>query len=426
MLKLFSNPSHIITCNTNGKNVKRGNDLTDLSQLEDHSIVVEDDLIKDLIPITSITNFEFDEVIDLRGKIILPGLIDCHTHSVFSGSRADEFRMKIAGVHYEEIAKKGGGINATVKAVRNSSLEELVVLLKDRVEHFITLGITTLEVKSGYGLDFENEVKLLKAIKVVDEMLPINIISTFLGAHTYPNELKNDHQKYLNEIINKMIPFIVKNDLAEFCDGFCEETAFSAEEIDKVFKAASENGLKLKLHTEQFNNIGGLEVALKHNATSVDHLEVLKEESITSISDSDTVAVLLPGVSFFLDYDYSPARTLIDSGAIVALATDYNPGSSHIPNLHFIMSIAALKMRMKIEEIINASTINAAKALGTESKNGSIEIGKSANFAVFNTEEYADVIYTIGRNLNVMTVKDGRIIYKDENAFNAKSNTTSV
>ena len=208
-----------------------------------------------------------------------------------------------------------------------------------------------------------------------------------------------------------MLPHIAKQKLALFCDGFCESTAFSSDQIDFIFTKARELALKLKLHTEQFNSIGGLDVALNHNAVSVDHLEVLIEEDILKLANSDTVSVLLPGVSFFLNYQYAPARKLIDNNAIVALATDYNPGSSHISNLSLIMSLAALKMKMTIEETINAVTINAAKALSVEESVGSIEIGKQADFSVFNTEVYSDIVYNIGKNLNCITIKNGEIVY---------------
>lgn len=412
MKTLFTNAAQIVTCNSNGKNLKRGKDLSEIFVLENHSILVEDGIIKDILPYYSTSNIQIDKKINLSGKVILPGLIDCHTHTAFAGSRANEFREKIAGVHYEEIAKRGGGINTTVTAVRNSSLTELVELMKPRVQEFIAQGVTTLEIKSGYGLDFVNEIKLLHAIKIINEIFPIDIVSTFLGAHTFPVEFKEDHSAYVDLLINKMIPHITKNNLAEFCDGFCESTAFTSKQIDRIFTAAANAGLKLKLHTEQFNNVSGLDVALKHNATSVDHLEVLSEKDFSKFSTTETVAVLLPGVSLFLDYQFAPARMLIENNAIIALATDYNPGSSHILNLHLIMSLAAIKMKMKIEEIINAVTINSAKALNREKIVGSIEIGKNADFAVFNTEDYSDIIYNVGRNLLSHTIKSGEIVFQ--------------
>ncbi len=412
MKTLLYNPASIVTVNTSGKNFKRGKELSDIGNLYDHSIVIEDDVIQDLISTNSVNKNNFEKIIDLTGKTILPGLVECHTHTAFAGSRADEFRQKLRGIGYEEIAKKGGGINTTVKAVRSSSFEELVNIMKPRIENFISQGITTLEIKSGYGLNFENERKLLQVINFLNEIYPIDIVATFLGAHTFPKEFKDNHIAYVDEIINKMIPHFAEQKLAEFCDGFCEVTAFSSEEIDQIFTAATKKGLKLKLHTEQFNKIGGLDVALKHKAVSVDHLEVINEEDIPKFSNSNTVAVLLPGVSFFLNHTYAPARKLIEQNAIVALATDYNPGSSHISNLSLIMSFASLKMKMTIEETISAVTINSAKALCREKIIGSIEIGKKADFAVFNTSDYSDIVYSIGSNLNCMTIKNGKVIYQ--------------
>jgi len=411
MNKLLYNPSQLLTLDTHGKNVKRGTDLSEIDLLHDHSIVINDNLIADIIPNSSLNKNKFDRVIDVTGKTVLPGLVECHTHSVFTGSRADEFRQKLAGADYEKIAESGGGINSTVRSVRQSSFEEIIETVKPRIENFISQGITTLEIKSGYGLDFENEIKLLQVINYLDEIYPIEIISTFLGAHTFPQEHKTTRDEYIDEIINKMLPHIAAQKLAKFCDGFCESTAFTADEIDLIFARAKELGLKLKLHTEQFNSVGGLDIALKHNAVSVDHLEVLQDDGITKLGKADTVSVLLPGVSFFLKYQYAPARKLIENNAIIALATDFNPGSSYISSLSLIMSLAALNMRMAIEETINAVTINAAAALRMNDKIGSIEIGKRADFSIFDTEEYADIVYDIGRNLNCKTIKNGEIIY---------------
>lgn len=413
MKTLLFNPASMVTVTTSAKNYKRGKELNDIGCLFEHSVVIEDDLIKDILPTSSVDKNKFEKVIDLSGKTVLPGLIECHTHTAFAGSRADEFSQKLIGVGYEEIAKRGGGINTTVQAVRASSFEELINLIKPRVEHFISHGITTLEIKSGYGLNFEDERKLLQVINFLNEIYPIDIVPTFLGAHTFPKEFKDNRQGYVYEIINKMIPHFAEQKLAEFCDGFCEATAFSANEIDEIFSAAVQSGLKLKLHTEQFNSVGGLDIALKHKAVSVDHLEVIKDEDIPKLGKSDTVSVLLPGVSFFLNHTYAPARKLIEQNAIVALATDFNPGSSHISSLSLIMSLAALKMQMTIEETISAVTINAAKALCRENSIGSIEIGKKADFAVFDTVDYSDIVYSVGNNLNCMTIKDGKVIYQN-------------
>ncbi len=412
MKKLLFGANQILTCESKYKNYKIGKELSDIGLLHSHSIVIEDGLIKDIISNNSLNNRSDFEIIDVSGKTVLPGLVECHTHLAFAGNRSDEFKMKLDGISYEEIAKRGGGILKTVNSVRNCSVTDLFYLMKSRVDEFISQGVTTLEIKSGYGLNFENEIKQLHAIKLIDESFAIDIIPTFLGAHTYPTEFKADHDSYIKIINDVMIPYISKNKLAEFCDAFCETTAFSAEEVDKIFDVASKNGLKIRLHTEQFNSIGGLDIAIKHNATSVDHLEVIDNSGISKLAEKEIVCVLFPGVSFFLNHKFAPARELIDSNCIVALSTDYNPGSSNILNLHLIMQIAALRMKMSIEEIINSVTLNAAKALNRSDKIGSIEIGKQADFAVFDTDNYADIIYNVGRNLNCMTIKNGEIIFK--------------
>lgn len=411
MIKILGNPHQIVTVDAGGADHKRGKEMNDLNVLTNHSIVIENDKIKDIIPSSSLAGIKADSQIDLSGKTVLPGLVECHTHTAFAGSRADEFRRKLSGEHYEEIAKSGGGINTTVTAVRESSFEDLAELIKPRIDYFIQQGITTLEIKSGYGLSFYDEVKLLQVINNLNESYAIEIVPTFLGAHIFPREYKNDKEKYMSILTDELIPHINKNNLAIFCDAFCEETAFSADDVDRIFDAAGNHGLKLKLHTEQFNRIGGLETALKHNAVSVDHLEVLSNEQYDSLCKSETVAVLLPGVSLFLNYDFAPARELIDNNAIVALATDYNPGSSNIAELNLIMSLAAIKMKMTIEETISAVTINAAKALDLGESIGSIEKGKKADFAVFDVEDYSEIVYQVGKNLISHTIKDGEVIY---------------
>lgn len=417
MRKILCNPERIVTVDTNGRNLKRGKELQEINAIENHSIIIENGVIKDILPNNSLKKNASDLIIDLTNKIVLPGLIECHTHTAFAGSRSNEFRMRLAGATYEEIAEGGGGITTTVQAVRKASAEALINLMIPRVNYFISQGITSLEIKSGYGLDFENELKLLQAINYLKDIFPIDIVPTFLGTHTFPSEFKDDHEGYINLIINELLPYISKHKLAKYCDAFCEKTAFSASEVDFIFSKVKKSGLELKLHTEQFNSIGGIETALKYKITSVEHLEVLDDNNLMSLAKSDIVCTLLPGVSFFLDYQYAPARKLIDNNAIVALATDYNPGSSHISNLNFIMSLAAIKMKMTIEETISAVTINAAKAIALNKQTGSIEINKQADFAVFNTTEYSDIVYNVGKNLNIITIKNGEIIFDSTGEF---------
>ncbi len=415
MKKLLANAAQIVTVDTNGKNFKSGKEHSELNVLENHSIIIENGLIKDIIPNSSINTIDFDQIIDVKNKVILPGLVDCHTHTAFAGSRAGEFKMKIAGVGYEEIAKQGGGITKTVNSVRQISEEDLLDLVNKRVDYFISQGVTSLEIKSGYGLNLGNEVKLLESIKKANEIFDIDIYPTFLGAHTFPKEFKNNKESYIALILNSMLPKVANEKLAVFCDVFCEETAFSAEQTDLIFAAAKAIGFKIKIHSEQFNRIGGVDLALKYNAISIDHLEVVSEEDVIRLANAKIPCVLLPGVSFFLHYGYAPARKIIDNGGIVALSTDYNPGSSHIANLNLIMSLAAIEMKMTIEETISAVTINAAKALDIQNEVGSIEIGKKADLAIFDAEEYADIVYQVAKNLNIMTIKNGKIIYQNQN-----------
>ena len=408
---LLQNPEQILTVNTNGKGYKRGYNLDNLEILTDHSILIENDIIKDFLPNHTSSKLNFDKVIDCKNNIVLPGLVECHTHLVFSGSRADEFRQKLSGTSYEEMAKNGGGINKTVNSLRETSFDDLLKISAKRVQHFIEQGVTTLEIKSGYGLDFENEIKILKVIRELNKIFPITILPTFLGTHTIPNEFISNRNGYIDLILNKLLPFIKKENLADSCDAFCESTAFSSDEVDKIFQKANELGLRCKLHTDQFNSIGGIDVAIKNNALSIDHLEIIPEKEINKLSDLEMVCVLLPGVSYFLNHKYSPAKKLIDNNVILALATDFNPGSSNIKNISLIMSLAALKLGMSIEQIISAYTINSAKALGLSKEIGSLEIGKKADLSIFGTDNYSDIIYQTGENLNIKTIKNGKLIY---------------
>lgn len=411
MHRLILNPSQIITADTNGVGYKSGNDLNKIELIENHSIVIEKDIIKDFVPNTSVNKNQFDEIINAEDNIVLPGLVECHTHLVFSGSRADEFKQKLAGVSYEDIFRNGGGINKTVNSVRETSFTELINIASKRVQHLIEQGVTTLEIKSGYGLDFENEMKLLKVINHLNDKFPIDILSTFLGAHTIPKEFSSNRNGYIELIIDKMLPAVSKEKLATACDAFCESTAFTKDEVDLIFNKANELGLRCKLHTDQFNSIGGIDAAIKNNAISVDHLEVIPDDEISKLSNIEMVCVLLPGVSYFLNHKYAPAEKLIDNNTIIALATDFNPGSSNISNISFIMSLAAVKLGMSIEQIISAYTINSAKALNLSDKLGSLEIGKQADFSIYDTNNYADLIYQATENLNIKTIKKGKIIF---------------
>ncbi len=411
MRTAITNASQIVTVDTSGKNEKRGAEMGVVTPLQDHAIIIESGKIADIIPSRSIRKAKPDNKIDVKGQTVLPGIVEAHTHAVFAGSRANEFRMKLNGATYDQIAAAGGGINTTVASVRTASVASLFKHSQKIVQKFITQGVTTLEIKSGYGLDAENELKILSVIAKLRRSSPIEIIATFLGAHTIPKEFKTKRSEYLDQIINSMLPSVAYGKLAEFCDGFCETSAFTPKEIDAVFAAAQEVGLKLKLHTDQFNSIGGLEVALKRNAISVDHLEVLPEEKVPALASSSTVSVLLPGVSYFLRYNYAPARKLIEHNGLVSLAIDYNPGSSHISNIYLIMSLAAMNMGMTPEEVLSAYTINAARSVDRHLAKGSIEIGKDADFAILDYPDYSGIFYHPGENACSMTIARGEIIH---------------
>ncbi|MBK6678622.1 MAG: imidazolonepropionase [Ignavibacteriales bacterium] len=414
MLKRFANASQILTVDSFGSGRKKGQDASVLNILSGHDIIVENGLVKDFIPFHSPLTTAH-RTVDVKGKVITPGFVECHTHSLFAGDRSAEYRMKLEGKSYEDIAAMGGGIVSSVRAVRETPESDLLTLLLKRVDNFISQGVTSLEIKSGYGLSYDAELKMLRVIKKAASLRNINIIPCFLGAHTVPIEYKQDRKKYLSILINELLPVIKAENLSNRCDAFCESSAFSPDEVEQLFIVAKSLGYNLTLHTEQFNNIGGIELALQMDALSVDHLEVLKDEQIKLFGDSQTVAVLLPGVSYTLDYSFAPARKLIDSGATVALATDYNPGTSNINSIFLIMSLAARKLKMTFEEIISAYTINSAAALGISNETGSLEPGKSADFAILDISNYEQIIYNTAQNFNQMTVKSGKIIYNKTN-----------
>ncbi len=414
MLKRFANASQILTVDSFGSGRKKGQDASVLNILSGHDIIVENGLVKDFIPFHSPLTTAH-RTVEVKGKVITPGFIECHTHSLFAGDRSAEYRMKLEGKSYEDIAAMGGGIVSSVRAVRETPESDLLTLLLKRVDNFISQGVTSLEIKSGYGLSYDAELKMLRVIKKAASLRNINIIPCFLGAHTVPIEYKQDRKKYLSILINELLPVIKAENLSNRCDAFCESSAFSPDEVEQLFVVAKSLGFNLTLHTEQFNNIGGIELALQMDALSVDHLEVLKDEQIKLFGDSQTVAVLLPGVSYTLDYSFAPARKLIDSGATVALATDYNPGTSNINSIFLIMSLAARKLKMTFEEIISAYTINSAAALGISNETGSLEPGKSADFAILDISNYEQIIYNTAQNFNQMTVKSGKIIYNKSN-----------
>lgn len=416
MTTLVYQASQLLCCKPTNGRFKRGNELNDINLLEHHSIVIQNDIIADISNKFSKFDFnKFDLVINAQNSTILPGFIDPHTHLIFAGSREDEFEQITAGKTYEEIAQAGGGINRTVKATRAATKDELKQIANKRLKIALSFGITTMEVKSGYGLDFETEIKILEIINELQNEQPIDLLATFLGAHTIPSEYKNNREKYVQLIIEKVLPEISQKKLAKFCDVFLETTAFSPQETKEILIKAKQLGFIPKIHSNQFNSIGGIDLAIELDVKSVDHLEVIDELDIKKLAQTEIVATILPGVSYFLKIPFAPARKMIDEGCIVAIGTDFNPGSCTTQNIQLVLNMATLYNGMKLNETINAATINSAFALGIENKVGSIEIGKQADLQILDTSNYKNLVYYFGNSLTKTVIKKGKVIYERNN-----------
>ena len=340
-----------------------------------------------------------DKVVDLNGRLVLPTWCDSHTHIVYADSREDEFVDRIKGLSYQEIAEKGGGILNSAKKLQQKTENQLYNDAVLRIKELIQSGTGALEIKSGYGLSLDSELKMLQVIKKLKETFPIPIKATFLGAHALPEKYKEKREEFIQLIINKMIPKIAEENLADYIDVFCEKGYFTPSETDLILKTGIKYGLIPKIHVNQFNSIGGVNVGVNNNALTVDHLEVLTDQDLSILSRSDTMPVALPSCSFFLGIPYTNARKLIDSDISMAIATDYNPGSSPSGNMNFVVSLACIKMGMTPEEAINAATINAAYALNLSDQLGSISRGKQANFIITKPiKSYNFIPYTFGGN----------------------------
>ncbi len=341
-----------------------------------------------------------DEVIDATGKFVLPCWCDSHTHVVYAGSRENEFVDRAKGMNYEEIAQRGGGILSTVKSVMQASEEELFDSAWQRLEEMKNMGTGAVEIKCGYGLSYEGELKMLRVIRKLKEKSSLTIKATFLGAHAYPTEFKTNHQAYIDILVKELLPKIADEGLADFIDVFCEKGYFCVEETDRILEAGVRHGLKPKVHVNQFNIIGGVPVSVQYDALSVDHLELISDGDISVLKNSATMPTALPGCSLFLKIPYTPARKMIDAGLPLALATDYNPGSSPSGNMNLIISLACINMNMSPEEAINAATLNGAYAMNVENELGSVAIGKKAT--VFITKPISSLAYlpySFGSNL---------------------------
>lgn len=351
------------------------------------------------------------EVYNLKGSSLTPGLIDCHTHVIYAGNRAHEFEFLLKGISYEEIASQGGGIQATVMATRAASEDELFNQTLPRVEIFLANGVTTFEVKSGYGLDWANELKMLNVAKRLESLLPVTICKTFLGAHTVPLEYSGRPYDYINLVCNEMIPAVGREKLAEAVDVFCERIAFDLEQTELVFKAAKKFNLAIKCHAEQLSNMGSAQLAAKYSALSADHLEYISDSGIAALAASGTVAVLLPGPYYCLrELSMPPIEKLRKNHVPMALATDCNPGTSPVLSILTILNMACTLFRLTVDEAFRGVTLYAAKALGLERSHGSLEVGKTADFAIWNVNHPTELIYYLGGQPLQGIVKNGKVV----------------
>ena len=399
MTTLFINIKELIQVRESDVMKLSGKDMGILPIIKNAFLLIEDDLIIDFGSMNHLSTTDVDKVVDLTDKLVLPTWCDSHTHIVYADSREEEFVDRIKGLSYQEIAQKGGGILNSAKKLQDKSEDLLYNDAVIRIKEIIKSGTGALEIKSGYGLTFDSELKILRVIKKLKENFSIPIRATFLGAHAIPIKYKDKRHEYIQLIIDKMIPEIANQKLADYIDVFCEKGYFNITETDLILKAGIKYGLIPKIHVNQFNSIGGVKVGVDNNALSVDHLEVLTDEDLNILSKSDTMPVALPSCSFFLGIPYTNGRKIIDSNIPMAIASDYNPGSSPSGNMNFIVSLACIKMKMTPEEAINAATINAAYALNMSDKVGSISKGKMANFIITKPiKSYSFIPYTFANN----------------------------
>ncbi len=393
-----------------------GSEMGTLKTIENAFLFIEDGLISLFGQMeelnNSVVNDPVREItkIDAGGRMVFPSFCDSHTHLVYAGSREIEYVDKIRGLSYEEIAKRGGGILNSARKLHDTSFESLVEQATERLNEIIKLGTGAVEIKSGYGLNTEDELKMLRVIKKLKETSPLTIVSTFLGAHAVPAEYKGRQNEYVDHIINEMIPLVAAEELADYIDVFCDKGFFTVEETERILMAGIKHGMRPKIHANELDYSGGIQVGVKYNALSVDHLEYTGEEEIKCLLGSETMPTLLPGASFFLGLIYAPARRMIDAGLPVALASDFNPGSSPSGNMQLVLSMGCIKYKMTPEEAINAVTLNSAYAMGLSEDLGSITVGKKANvFITKPVPTYSFLPYAYGSNKVDTVILNGEI-----------------
>lgn len=406
---LIKNIKQLVTVSTKGKPYKSGTEMRDLGIIENATVMIQDGLFSWIGPSTKLSQEPDDSIdtIDASDLIALPGFVDSHTHTVFAGSRENEFALRTEGKSYQEITASGGGILSTVSATRETSKKELKKLASRHLDTMLKQGTTTVEIKSGYGLNEDAEIKLLYIINELGDEGLMNIVPTFLGAHAIPEELKENPDGYVDLICKRLLPYVANHKLAKFCDAFCESGYFSVEQCRRIFETAKSLGLGIKIHADQLSQIGASKLAVEMGAISADHLEKIDDAGISALKQSGTIAVILPGTSFFLNCEYAPARKIIDSGIPLAIASNFNPGSCMSHSMPLMMTIACTQMSLTPEEAICAATINGAAALGLSNTLGSIEAGKQADIVLFNVPNYRYLMYHYGIDHVAKVIKHG-------------------
>ena len=408
---IIKDAAELVTCS--GNQAKSGKDMSDLQLIQGGTLVIKEGIITHVGSADEVmcqVEEEEYEIINAAGKSVLPGFVDSHTHFVFGGYRAEEFSWRLQGVDYMEIMNRGGGIISTVKATRKASQGSLVQSGYDRLTSMLTYGVTTVEGKSGYGLDLETEIKQLEAMKLIQENHPMDVVTTYMGAHAVAPEYKGRPDEMIDDIIQQVLPIIKKRDLAEFCDVFTEENVFTVDQSRRLLNAAAEMGFKLKMHADEIVPLGGAELAAEVGAVSADHLLQASDKGVKAMAEEGVVATLLPGTAFSLREKYARARHMIDAGCAVALASDFNPGSCHTESIPLIIALATLYMGMTPEETIMALTINGAAALDRTDTIGSLDVGKKGDVVILKEPSYHFLAYHIGVNTVERVIKNGKIV----------------
>ncbi len=414
---IIKNASQLVTCS--GFEARCGEKMSDLDVFGDGALVIEEGVIRavgkteDVLSSDKGVGFDTSafEIIDASGKAVLPGFVDSHTHFVFGGFREEEFSWRLRGDSYMDIMKRGGGILSTVRATRAATSEGLIEAGAKRLDSMASFGVTTVEGKSGYGLDSETEIKQLEVMRELNNCHPVDIAPTFMGAHAIPEEYKGRQDEYMDYMIEMVMPEIADRNLAEFCDVFCEENVFSVEQSRRLLLKAKDNGMKIKIHADEIVQLGGAELAAEIGAVSADHLLRASDQGITDIVEAGVVATLLPGTAFCLKEPYARARYMIDKNCAVALATDLNPGSCFSGSIPLIFALATLYMNMSIEEVIAALTINGAAALDRAETIGSLDVGKVGDAVILEYPSYKFIPYHTGVNIVEKVIKKGKLIF---------------